>query len=778
MKKPDTRKAALKYAEFLWHIFPVRAGTKQPLTEHGYKDATVDPAIISVWWDEWPDANIGLACAMAGVIALDGDPNLYDDNSRALIAELMEEYPTAMQLTPTGGVHLVYTIPPGVTLSNSPGNLPPGIDVRVNGYILLSPSVVTYHGDDAKTKGVEDGFRGRYSWEPSPVDMPPQPLPERVLDLLKKKQEPRAPYNGTPRTTPSEQGERYAQAALDKEIDILLRTPEGGRNEQLNKSAFSLGQLVAGGALDRGDVIDRLSDAALSIGLEERETARTILSGLEGGEKEPRGVPETPVLIFRNGGGGHLSAQTFEESPSISIVDEMQGAPPLPEYASIDPSIADGAAPWLDAYIEHSKRWSPRAHEDFHEATGLWILSTVAARRVRLDLGGERYTNLAIALAARTSIFAKTTTAKVGMDLLRDANLTFMLAPDDATPQAFIRNMAARLPSSWAEMSREQQIQVEERLAFAGQKGWYFDEFGQKVSAMMREGGFMADFRGLLRKFDDTPATYEYVSVGRGSDTVTAPYLALLANLTPADLVPFAKKGAALWGDGFWARFAFITPSPNTPRKKGRFPDGMRVTPDELVTRIKRWHTRLGIADVQVSEIFDGNDKATGRFDLSVVPAPTRHCVLGEGVFEAFYRYHDALLDVVEQSANHDLDGNYSRLAEKALRVAMLLGSLENDNRIDIRHWARAQQIAESWRQNLHNLYEEVTGSGQSRGEEIEEKILKLIADKGQLTKREIYTFIRGLDSGAAGIILHNMVNAELLILEKDGRTERYKLAG
>lgn len=311
-RKPDTRKAALKYAEFLWHVFPVAAGTKTPLTEHGYKDATTDPAIINAWWDRWPDANIGLACAMSGVVALDGDPHHYDDESRALVAALLEDHPTAVQVSPTGGQHFIYTIPNGVTLSNSPGNLPAGVDVRVNGYVLLSPSIVTYHGKDAAEKGVEDGFTGRYRWEPSPLDMPPQPLPDLVLELLRKPKQERAtpaPSNGTaPSPVPHTNGhhlgaERYAMAALEKELDALARAPEGRRNDQLNISAFSLGQLVAGGVLDEMEVTQKLETVALSIGLDEREIKRTIQSGLRSGTGQPRGVPEAPRLVFRNGAG-------------------------------------------------------------------------------------------------------------------------------------------------------------------------------------------------------------------------------------------------------------------------------------------------------------------------------------------------------------------------------------------------------------------------------------------------------------------------------------------
>jgi hypothetical protein len=116
---------------------------------------------------------------------------------------------------------------------------------------------------------------------------------------------------------------------------------------------------------------------------------------------------------------------------------------------------------------------------------------------------------------------------------------------------------------------------------------------------MMHEGGFMADFRGLLRRFDDGADRYEYSTVGRGDDIIRQPYLALFANMTPADLKPFAKRGAGLWGDGFLARFALITP-PEGERSRAQFPEGERVPPAELLTSLVDWHKRLGVPTSEI----------------------------------------------------------------------------------------------------------------------------------------------------------------------------------
>lgn len=368
MAGPNTRRAALAYAGYQCKVFPVAAQTKTPLTEHGYQDASVDAGEIAAWWDKWPDANIGFACGLSGYIALDVDPHKLDDAGRAFVDNLEANYPTATQDTPTGGAHYLYMLPAGVSLSNSSGRLPSGFDVRVNGYILLAPSSVTYRGDDATAKGVPDGFYGRYAWRDGlrPNEFPPQPLPDHVLALLKPKEPgPRAarPVVPPPHSAPSPNGTaRYAAAALEKELDILTRTPHGGRNEQLNKSAFSLGQLVAGGALDEHEVVDKLTTVARAIGLGENETDATIKSGMGSGKQSPRGVPELPTLIFPKGPSlnGNGASAYAQEEPEAAPVDLSKVV-----YKAEDGGILDV---WL---MMHGAGWLfVNGYEVWHRWTG------------------------------------------------------------------------------------------------------------------------------------------------------------------------------------------------------------------------------------------------------------------------------------------------------------------------------------------------------------------------------------------------------------------------
>jgi hypothetical protein len=80
----------------------------------------------------------------------------------------------------------------------------------------------------------------------------------------------------------------WAHAALAGEVRAVARAEPGTRNASLNRAAFCLGQIVAGGGLDN-DVVERaLLDAAMAAGLSDREARATIASGLSAGAEQPR----------------------------------------------------------------------------------------------------------------------------------------------------------------------------------------------------------------------------------------------------------------------------------------------------------------------------------------------------------------------------------------------------------------------------------------------------------------------------------------------------------
>jgi len=102
----------------------------------------------------------------------------------------------------------------------------------------------------------------------------------------------------------------YGRTALEREAAMVRGTLPGGRNHALNRAAFSIGQLVADGRLDRGEAYRTLYDAGVGAGLSETEVRATLGSGFRGGATKPR-APQ-PSGLFVPGGTPAVPAVSAE----------------------------------------------------------------------------------------------------------------------------------------------------------------------------------------------------------------------------------------------------------------------------------------------------------------------------------------------------------------------------------------------------------------------------------------------------------------------------------
>ncbi len=397
----------------------------------------------------------------------------------------------------------------------------------------------------------------------------------------------------------------------------------------------------------------------------------------------------------------------------------------LPENCHPDAGIGKDACPWLDKYIQFSRIWSPRAYELYHLACGLWILSTIAARRVTTPLGKNRSTNLTILLVGRTGMWTKSTTAQIAKELLGKCGLGFLLLPK-CTPEKMINLMSLKLPDKYGEFSIAKKDDFKQKVAFIGQRGWYFDEAGMLFNAMRRSESPMAAFHSIFRILDDNESLFDSGTVGRGLDIVQYPYLAFLGCTTPSDLKNIASPGSPYWGDGFFARYLFAAP-PEVDPPTGRFPKGERQIPDSLIIPLKEWHKRLGTPKVEIEQ------------DDPKIKLTQEVLILNEEVFEGYYEYLDGLTEIIKSNNLYDLDGNYVRFPEFALRISMLFASLGNSNTITRSHWAKAVEITEEFRKSLHYLYEQLgKHKQQDQKTSSKEKVINTLKKKGPLPVREI----------------------------------------
>lgn len=114
----DNGERALALASIGLHVFPcweTGDGLKSPRTEHGFLEATTDPTQILAWWNAAPEALIGVACGVSGLVVMDIDRKPDKDGWASLTsAGLQPELFTYWYETASGGHHIVYAAPPQV----------------------------------------------------------------------------------------------------------------------------------------------------------------------------------------------------------------------------------------------------------------------------------------------------------------------------------------------------------------------------------------------------------------------------------------------------------------------------------------------------------------------------------------------------------------------------------------------------------------------------------------------------------------------------------------
>lgn len=464
--------------------------------------------------------------------------------------------------------------------------------------------------------------------------------------------------------------------------------------------------------------------------------------------------------------------------PPKRHVPALGSCPALPASA-ICPHPSATACPWLDEYVRYSQRWSPRGLRRAHHAVGLWVLSTVAARRITCELGAlPTIPALSMAMVAPSTLYAKSTTASLGIDLLTRAGLRCLLAADRTTPQALLRSMAGHVPTGYGRLPADKQERWQARLAFAGQRGTYMEEWGGMLSEMSRKDSAMAAFHSLLRILDDGQTDFENDTILRGLEELDHPYLAVLASATPYDLAPYVAEGSKWWHDGFWARFAFIAPYDDEQPSLAHPPRGARTIPGDLLWPLAQWHQRLGVPTLSLTEILDNRDKPTGAWQAEIGPLPQHTLRVDADVADQHDLYNDTLLGLVMSGdVPQDFSATYGRFHAKALRIALVMASLAGDETVRWEHWCYAQALTEDWRLSLHELYARVTDSEPlSRGELIEQKLLKYLAKAGQATAREIAKYCHSKDSVSLARTLAALTETGQVFADVTNKTTRYGL--
>lgn len=508
-------------------------------------------------------------------------------------------------------------------------------------------------------------------------------------------------------------------------------------------------------------------------------TVKALLESLKRMPKKYPGLKELleePVVVRQT---------TISSEP-----DQESLTPTLPDYAQLAPFLSSGACPELDEYVAFSRKASERAYDQFHQFCGLWLFSVIAGRRVSLEIKKKKfYTNLMLAQCATTSLYAKSFTAGIAKQMLYELGLGYTLAPNRITPQKLLSDMAGKhIPADFEDLEEHQKDRVRRRLGTPGQKGLLYDELGIFIQSMLKKQNINNDFVDLLLTFDECPDEFENSTITRGGEPIDKPYLPLLGNMTPANLRQNAKAGSDFWGDGFWARFSFIVaplpeknaPDPGPPQLSAEDREALPF-PTQLLQSLRDWHERLGIPVCHIVPKMDKKGEAIIGHSAERGELPETACTIEPKAQQAWMNYDHALRQLCLKLPHEDFNGSYVRLAETAMRIAVLLASLSNDNHVEMKHWAKAQELTEILRANLHELYAQINVSrepGQLRQaeDEVKECVSRLAEQGKPVTERELKRYLKKLSSGQIRTALIDLVRTGDIVEQRSesGRTTRY----
>ncbi len=370
---------------------------------------------------------------------------------------------------------------------------------------------------------------------------------------------------------------------------------------------------------------------------------------------------------------------------AIFSMDPLGDLPVPPDLPSVDfPSLPNCVYPagswrayetgkWLKDYCLFSCRAAPMSDPAFHLSTGLFLLSTVVARRTYLQAGIHRiYPNLYQLIVAESTLYHKTTAIRIGEVLLKQAGLDTFLLASRQTPESLVAELGTIRPSTFESWDAAEKKRWLDERAFSAQRGWLMDEASHLLDSFNRD--YTAGLLPLVLSLFDCPDREVSQTVGRGRQTVKDAYLSYLGATTPSAVSSHIERSAH-WSNGLWARFAMITPQKQIPDWRF-FPNDIQI-PQDLITRL----VNLAKKALPVPRV-----KETAG-DVQVETPQAVPVTLQPEVYAAWEAYAKALgYDMLLQGEiDRRLYPSYGRLYVSAMKVAMLLA---------VSDWASTVRIA------------------------------------------------------------------------------------
>jgi hypothetical protein len=200
---------------------------------------------------------------------------------------------------------------------------------------------------------------------------------------------------------------------------------------------------------------------------------------------------------------------------------------------------------WLRAYMEYTQY--SEAPDKFHFWTGVSVIAGALRRRVWMDMGYYQWTpNMYIVFVAPPGIVSKSTTANIGMKLLKEID-GIKFGPDAVTWQALAQSLAQSTEMFEYVEKETGEVQYHSMSAIT----IVSSEFGTFLNPNDRE---MVDV--LVSLWDGQIGAWKKATKTMGDDVIENPWMNIIACTTPDWIA--GNFPEYMIGGGFTSRTVFV----------------------------------------------------------------------------------------------------------------------------------------------------------------------------------------------------------------------------
>ena len=338
---------------------------------------------------DWSNKNIATINGPNGLIDFDFD-SCIDANIHFQIVEqlgLDPEYPWTT-LTPGkgGGFHTYIICNEPLPFLNGEGVLTgqplkpdtfDHVELRTNRcYTILPPSLHPENGEAYQWAFGDPLHPETDQQEIQPIAIVPAKLIEAAFFSVATITKKNTLEQAIQKTKKEVRFDGWAQKAFNQELEILQSTKDGNRNNQLNKSAFNLGQIIGAKLLDRTEVEEHLTRIATSLGLAVGEITATLKSGIEGGCKKPR----MPKQVFQ-------SNEPPLQLPKIKDIDDTK----LASFSLDDQGNAEAVFFLYGKYIAYNEAYGWLVWNGTNFVPSIQRINTIIVETLRHRMQAARH---------------------------------------------------------------------------------------------------------------------------------------------------------------------------------------------------------------------------------------------------------------------------------------------------------------------------------------------------------------------------------------------------